>query len=77
MIVVNELGGYENANDSARRHCCCTDSHVDRRMSDFLNLFTIFCASDVFSWLLEYLTPLLAIYSVFTLIGGIFHGKSL
>lgn len=54
---------------------CDPDTLVDWRMTEFLELFTIFCSSDVFSWLLEYLTPLLVLYSSMTLVGGIFHGK--
>lgn len=44
-------------------------------MSDFLSLFTLFAASDVCISLLEILVPVLLIYSAFSLIGVILHGK--
>lgn len=51
------------------------DTLVDWRMNDFYELFTLFCASNVFSWLLEYFVPIVALYSGMTLVGGLLHGK--
>lgn len=66
-----------DADSFAWRDLCDPDTLVDWCMSEFLDLFNIFCASDVFSWLLEYFTPILVLYSAMTLVGGIFHGKPL
>lgn len=45
-------------------------------MSEFLDLFFIFCGSDFFSWVLEYMGSFALLYSALTLLGNLFHGNN-
>ena len=44
-------------------------------MTDFLDLFMIFCSSSLFEVLLSTLVPVVLVASCMTVIGVICHGK--
>lgn len=45
-------------------------------MTNYLELFSIFVGSAVFSFLLEYFVPIVIVALAFTALGVIFYGKS-
>lgn len=44
-------------------------------MTEFLELFTLFCSSSFFEAILQVLVPVVLVASAMTIVGVILHGK--